>query len=89
MPISTDIVDADIPLLIGFYTLDKFGMNGLSVQNALESVPLGWRLPLTRKLGQLYLNPAPEHSILFTKAELPLCETRTRVPNLTSITLCI
>jgi hypothetical protein len=47
-----------------------FGLNVHSVQNALESVPLGWRPPLTRKLGHLYPNLAPEHSILFTKTEL-------------------
>jgi hypothetical protein len=70
MYISTDIVDAEIPHLICLDTPEKFELKVPSDQNALELVPVGWRLPLTRKLGHIYLNPSPDHSILFTKTEM-------------------
>jgi hypothetical protein len=63
-------VDADIPFLVGLDTLDAFGLNVLSVRNELESVDYGWKLPLVRKHGHLYLELTREHKILFTRGEL-------------------
>jgi hypothetical protein len=70
IPIQVDVVDADVHYLIGLDTLDALGLNVLTVQNELECVNEGWRIPLVRKHGHLYMEPGREDKILFTRAEL-------------------
>jgi hypothetical protein len=50
-----DVVPADVPLLFG---LDLLGQEGMYVENTINQLVnrlQQWQLPLTRKLGHIYL----------------------------------
>ena len=51
--IKADVVDANIPLLIGLDILDEYGWNVLTVQNQLHSVAEGWKMNLSRRGGHV------------------------------------
>ena len=51
--IRVDIVDANIPLLIGLDILDEYSWNVLSVQNQLHSVTESWIMDLSRRGGHV------------------------------------
>jgi hypothetical protein len=53
--LDVDVVEPDIPLLIGLDTLDKHGLQFLSVSNKLQSVKAGWILPVIRNRGHAYI----------------------------------
>ena len=61
-------MDLDVPLLLGLEFLDQYGMKVEVSDNLLTSDEVGWNLPLTRKLGYLYLEWSTE--MLYTSAEL-------------------
>lgn len=67
--LSIDVVDADIPLLIGLDVLDKANIYVDNVHNRLVHGSGKWFLPLERKRGHLFL-PWTTASILFTRKEL-------------------
>ena len=48
-------MDLDVPLLLGLEFLDQYGMTVEVSENLLTSDEGEWNLPLTRKLGHLYL----------------------------------
>ncbi len=53
--IEPDVVPADIPFLIGLDAMREHKLQPLVIQQELESVEFGWRLPLTFHQGHLYL----------------------------------
>ena len=48
------VVDVNIPLLLGLDFLDAFGMNVNASRDVMESEERKWSFPLVRKLGHLY-----------------------------------
>lgn len=68
--IDVDVVEADVPLLIGIDILDKEKLVARNVHNVLWSFKEGWALPLTRKSGQLYIEWDDKSRIYFNKEEL-------------------
>ncbi|MEM1283154.1 MAG: reverse transcriptase domain-containing protein [Chlamydiota bacterium] len=53
--VQFDIVDADIPMLLGLDILDETGMFPNTVTNELVCVSQKWSLRLTRQFGHAYL----------------------------------
>jgi hypothetical protein len=70
MLVAVDVVDADIPFLVGLDILDLFQLNVDTVPNQLRAPKAGWSIRLVRKIGHIYLEWKPEDRILFTKAEV-------------------
>lgn len=68
--IRAHVVGADVPLLIGVNTLDKYGWNVLTVENALHSVKEGWHLPIQRQDGHVFLTWEPLFGIIYSKTQL-------------------
>ena len=64
-----DVVDADIPMLLGLDLLDSAGMYADSVDNQMVNKVLGYSMPIVRKFGHMYLE-WPASTIMFTRAEL-------------------
>lgn len=52
---QADVVDADIPLLLGIDVLDAEGMVADNVENVLEHRKHNWRLPITRRGKHMYV----------------------------------
>ncbi len=67
--VRIDIVDADIPMIIGLDILDKETLLADNTENLLIHKKEGWKMPLSRKAGHLYLewNYA---EVLYTRSEL-------------------
>jgi hypothetical protein len=53
--LEIDVVQADLPLLIGLDVLDENGMTAHTQNNFLKCPGRGWKIPLVRKLGHVYL----------------------------------
>ena len=53
--IEMDVVQADVPMLIGLEVLDRERLIPDNVANKLRSLEDGWSLPITRKYGHLYV----------------------------------
>lgn len=70
MLIQADVVQVDVPFLAGLDVLDKFKMVVDNVEKVLDCRLAGWKLPITRKLGHLYLEWKDTENVLFTKTEL-------------------
>lgn len=68
--LKVDVVQADVPFLLGLDALDlcKFFYNNLTDELICPS--LSWKLKVKRKLGHAYLEWKKEHQLLFTKSEL-------------------
>ena len=67
LPVHVQIVAEDIPLLIGSDVMDRYALQPLVIENALESVTEKWKIPLKRKFGHCYMcwtPPCSKHSIL-------------------------
>jgi hypothetical protein len=65
-----DVVESDVPLLIGLDTLDKYGLNVMSVEGILQSTTEKWHMPMQRQKGHIYLQWDPGVELFFTRAEL-------------------
>lgn len=63
-----DVLNADIPMLIGLDFLDEHNLVANNVKNSLISEMEGWSIPITRQFGHLYVNW--EKQILYTRSEL-------------------
>lgn len=63
-----EVVDVDIPLLLGLDFLGEYKMNVDAGNDILESKSRAWSFPLTRKLGHLYLEW--EYKTFYTSEEL-------------------
>jgi hypothetical protein len=65
-----DVINLEVPHLLGLDVLDTYSLNALSVQNHLCSVKDQWDLPITRKHGHLYLCWAPKVLDYYSCAKL-------------------
>jgi transposase InsO family protein len=93
---NVDVVDEDIPLLIGVDVLDRFRLQILTVSNELECVGLGsrpgWRLPLERTNGHVLLPFEPgihelvgDNQVLFSTAQLQKLHRQLYHPSATKL----
>ena len=62
-----DVVKADIPLLLGLDFLDSSGLIVDNMNNQLENKIFGYKMPIVRKFGHLYLEWNISRT-LFTRA---------------------
>lgn len=74
LSLLVDVVDLDIPFLIGLYTLDAHDMHANTVTNMLVCVNESLKVPLVRNLGQIYLYWG--HQMLYTMEELQKVHSR-------------
>ena len=51
----SNVVAEDITLLIGLDFMDRYALQPLVIENALESVNEKWKIRLERKYGHLYM----------------------------------
>jgi hypothetical protein len=63
------VVQADLPLVIGLDVFDENGITAHTLNNVLKCPGRGWRIPLVRKLGHVYLE-WEYGNIFFSKTEL-------------------
>jgi hypothetical protein len=68
--LCVDVVNVDIPLLLGLDFLDKHHLNPLCVQNQLWCVTEQWSIPIVRKNGHLHLRWNPTSFINFSRSQL-------------------
>ena len=66
---NIDVVQEDVPMLIGLDILDREKLVADNVSNVLSSKRFGWELPITRKDGHLFLT-WDYSTVLYTKSEL-------------------
>jgi hypothetical protein len=64
-----DVVQADVPMIIGLEVLDRECLVADNVENKLLSTKHGWSLPITRKYGHLYLEWT-QCNILYSKGDI-------------------
>jgi Reverse transcriptase (RNA-dependent DNA polymerase) len=67
--LQVDVVDADIPLLLGLDFMDNMNVTANTLTNRLESRE-GWSLPLTRHGGHVYLEWEQLHATMFSSEQL-------------------
>lgn len=80
--IDVEAVDIDVPFLLGLDAMDRHRLHVLSVSNKLEHVGVypedGWRTPVKRKGGHVYLDFIPAtmqvqeyfNEVLYSPAQL-------------------
>jgi len=70
---SVNVVDTQIPFLVGLDMLDEFGIMVDNVDNVLHCKKENWKAPLVRKFGHIFYEwdclPG-KHVILYTEREL-------------------
>jgi hypothetical protein len=64
-----EVVDADIPLLLGLDFMDHMKVTANTLTNQLESAD-GWTLPLVRHGGHIYVEWDDLHATMFSTAQL-------------------
>lgn len=64
-----DVVQAQIPMLIGLDLLEKPGCYANNISNKLKCPSQSWTKPITRKFGHLYICWSNKE-VLLTKNEL-------------------
>lgn len=69
LPLIADVVDADIPLLIGLDYLDKENLLADNLSNKLNCEDKTWELPIKRIKGHVFVQ-WNLNTILFIKIEL-------------------
>lgn len=69
LPFQIDVVDADVPLLIGLDLLDLHQLIVDKVDNVLVSKSSGWKIPIARIHGHLFVQ-WDLHAVMFTRTEL-------------------
>jgi hypothetical protein len=67
--LQVEIVDTDIPLLLGLDFMDGMKVNANTLTNRLESCE-GWSFPLTRFGGHIYLDWSELHNTMFNESQL-------------------
>jgi hypothetical protein len=68
--LCVDVVNVDIPLLLGLDFLGKHQLNPLSVQNQLWCVTERWTLSIIRKNGHLYLRWNSTPFVNYSRSQL-------------------
>ena len=69
LPLNVEVVDIDVPLLIGLDFLKKEKLYPDTVDNKLVCKESAWHVPLTQKFGHLYYDWSAT-PILYTRSEL-------------------
>lgn len=64
-----DLVDADIPLLLGLDLLDNYKLVADNVDNVLRSKSFGWTVPMIRAHGYMFVQ-WDLSEVMYTRAEL-------------------
>jgi hypothetical protein len=64
-----DVVQANVPMLIGLEVLDRECLVADNVENKLRSTKHGWSLSITRKYGHLYIEWT-QSDILYSKGDI-------------------
>ena len=67
--IDIDVVEADVPMLLGIDVMDRERIVANNVTNYAVQEDGRWKMPLIRKFGHMYLVWKP-NEILFTRPEL-------------------
>jgi transposase InsO family protein len=67
--LQVEVVDADIPLLLGLDFMDHMKVTANTLTNQLESAD-GWTLPLSRHGGHIYVEWDDLHATMFSTAQL-------------------
>lgn len=65
-----DVVQANVPFLIGLDFLDKYKLYVNIVKTVLHYTSVNIEIPLRRKHGQIYLTCNQERKVLYTRPEL-------------------
>ena len=68
--ISTHVVNARIPFLLGLDTMDKYRWNALTTDNVLQSVDDGWSMLMTRKFGHVFVVWTNRYTTGYTTQQL-------------------
>lgn len=69
--IDVDVVEENVPLLIGIDVMDKHSIQPLILDNALESKLHKWKIPLIRKFDHIYFEWRPaNYSIFYSRQQL-------------------
>lgn len=68
LTLTIDVVNADVPLLLGLDILDREPLVADNVANILDSRRDHWQLPIPRKYGHMFVEWG-RPDIRFTKAE--------------------
>lgn len=66
---EVDVVQPDVPLLLGLDILDREQLVPDNIENLLESRLYGWGMPVTRRFGHMYIS-CDVNKIMFTRTEL-------------------
>ena len=67
--LDIDVVQANVPMLVGLDILDRYYLVPDNVENLLVNKKANWKMPITRKFGHLYLE-WDFSEVLYTKTEL-------------------
>lgn len=67
--LEVDVVQPDVPLLLGLDVLDREQLVPDNVENLLESRLYGWAIPIIRSFGHMYITLDVD-KIMFTRTEL-------------------
>jgi hypothetical protein len=70
LQLDVDVVQPDIPMLLGLDILDSHGLQFLSTENALEAVEKGWKMPVVRKDGHAFIMWPNDFHIMFSRSQL-------------------
>lgn len=75
--LAVDVVEADVPLLIGLDAMDSHLLQVLTISNELQHIPVsrhgaGWCMAVSRRGGHVWLDfePLSDEDVHYTKAEL-------------------
>ena len=68
--LDVDVVDVNVPFLLGLDFLDKYKMYPNTVENKMVCPDLDINIPLVRKHGHIFIEWEEHHKVLFTKKEL-------------------
>lgn len=68
LSLRVDVIDLNVPLLLGMSTMDEHGMYANTVANQMVREDPGATAPLVRKLGHVYLEWT--HSVLYSTTKL-------------------
>lgn len=69
LAMEVDVVDAYVPLLMGIDTLDREQLVADNVENVLDSRRYGWKIPIARRNGHMYVQWNAK-TLMFTRSEL-------------------
>lgn len=69
IPLTVDVINIDVPFLIGLDVLDTEKLVADNVDNKLTSRCYGWSIPITRRNKHMYITALNHHSIHTVRAK--------------------